>query len=193
VTGTDSDNRTTVDIASWLVDIIHPAITIDKTANPTSVAVSGLVTYTYVITNTGDTALQGIVVTDDIIGAIGTVASLAPGASTTLTKAVVVDVTTPPTNIGTVTGTDILGQTVRDTDDATITVVLAVELVQPKAELPTVAPATAARPSVAPLTELPRTGAPLRTQGRVGIILLQAGLVLGFFGRRRRQVGPQAG
>jgi hypothetical protein len=149
------------------------------------------VTYTYVVTNSGDTVLHGVVVTDDIIGAIGTVASLAPGESKTLTKTVVVDAKTPPTNIGTVVGTDILGKTVTATDTATITAVLGVEIVQPQ-DQPTVAPATAA-PAVLPLTELPRTGAPLGTEGRAGAIMLQAGLALWFLGRRRRQADPTAG
>ena len=82
-------------------------------------------TYTYVITNTGDTKLFNVSVTDDILGAIGVLASLEPGESATLTKAVNVNTTTPPTNIGTVAGTDVLGQTVTDSDDATVTVVLA--------------------------------------------------------------------
>ena len=190
VTGTDVDNRTTTDTASWLVDLIHPAITIVKTANPVSVSVSGPVTYTYVVTNTGDVVLHGIVVTDDIIGAIGTVASLAPGESATLTKTVVVDATTPATNIGTATGIDLIGKTVTATDDATITVVLGVVVVEP-----TVAPAAAAPvalpltapPAVAPLvTELPRTGGgPLQAQTWAALAMIQVGLILTLAGRRR--------
>jgi uncharacterized repeat protein (TIGR01451 family) len=186
VSAVDGLGRSVTASDGTYLDVIHPLISIRKTANPTEVSVSGPVTYTYVITNIGDTALHGIVITDDVIGAIGTVASLAPGASATLTKTVDVNVLTPPTNIGTVVGTDVLGGIVKATDKATITLVLGVELVQPQAQ----APAPTLTPAVAPLTELPRTGAPLGTEGRVGIILLQAGLVLGFFGRRRRQVGP---
>jgi uncharacterized repeat protein (TIGR01451 family) len=171
VTGTDADNRTTVDTASWIVDLIHPAISIVKTAGPVSVTDSGPVTYTYVVTNTGDTTLHDVLVVDDILGAIGTVGSLAAGESVTLTKTVVVGVSTPPTNIGTVTGTDVLGQTVSANDNATITVVLG---------------------QVLALPELPRTGSPLGAQARVGIILLQVGLVLHLLGRRRRRFHPQA-
>jgi uncharacterized repeat protein (TIGR01451 family) len=153
------------------VDVINPAITIVKTANPVSVSVSGPVTYSYVVTNTGDTVLRDIVVTDDIIGAIGTIGSLAPGESLTLSKTVNVDVTTPPTNIGTVSGTDLLGKTVTASDNETITVVLAEVLVQPA-------------------VELPRTGGPLGAQARLGLFLLQTGLVLELLGRRRRKLHP---
>jgi uncharacterized repeat protein (TIGR01451 family) len=171
VTGTDADNRTTVDTASWVVDLIHPAISIVKTANPVFVTDSGPVTYTYVITNTGDTTLSNILVVDDILGAIGTVGSLAPGESLTMAKTVVVDFNTPPVNIGTVTAKDVLGQTVTARDDAVITVVLGEVLVLP---------------------ELPRTGGPLGTQARLGFLLVQVGLVLHLLARRRR-VGAGAG
>ena len=189
--GTGEDGGPLCDTDVHVLDVLHPALTIHKTANPTSVAGSGPVTYTYVITNTGDALLHGVVVSDDIIGAIGTVASLAPGASTTLTKTVVVDAKTPPTNIGTVVGTDILGKTVTATrhgDDHR----------RPgRRDRPTPGPAhgapATASPAVLPLTELPRTGAPLGTEGRAGIIMLQAGLALWFFGRRRRHGDPLAG
>jgi len=84
-----------------------------------------------------------------------------------------VDVNTPPTNIGTVIGTDILGGTVTANDKETITVVLGEVLVLP--------------------AELPRTGSPLGTQARLGLFLLQAGLVLVLLGQRRRRLNPQAG
>jgi hypothetical protein len=91
-----------------------------------------------------------------------------------MTKTVIVDVTTPPTNIGTVVGTDVLGATVTASDHATITAVLGAVEVQPAAELP-------------------RTGAPLGTEARLGLLLLQAGLVLALLGRRRKRTHPQAG
>ncbi|MDQ1517597.1 MAG: hypothetical protein QOE80_3427, partial [Actinomycetota bacterium] len=156
------------------VDVINPAIVIVKTANPVSVSISGRVTYTYVVTNTGDTILHDIVVNDDIIGLIGTVGSLSPGESITLTKTVNVDANSPLKNVGTVTGTDVLGKKVTASDDETITVVLGEVLVQPAAELP-------------------RTGAPLGTEGRLGLLLLQAGVVLALLGRRRKRTDPQAG
>ncbi len=165
------------------VDVINPAIAIVKTATPGSITDSGPVTYSYVVTNIGDAVLHGVVVNDDIIGLIGTIGTLNPGETRTLTRTVDVDFDTPRTNIGTVSGSDVLGGTVTANDKETITVVLGLLLVQP----------AATPPAVLPLVELPRTGAPLGTEGRVGIILLQAGLLLGYLSRRRRQVGPLAG
>jgi uncharacterized repeat protein (TIGR01451 family) len=167
------------------VDVIRPAITIDKIANPASITDSGPVTYSYVVTNTGDTALHDVVVNDDIIGLIGTIGTLNPGETRTLTKTVNVDINTPRTNIGTVSGTDVLGGKVTASDKETITVVLGEVLVQPAAQ-------PAAQPALQPAVELPRTGAPLGMQVRLGLFLLQAGLVLELLGRRRRRLNPQA-
>jgi uncharacterized repeat protein (TIGR01451 family) len=162
VEAVDSLKRPVTDSDDTFVDVIHPAISIVKTANPESVSGSGPVTYTYVVTNTGDTELFGILVTDDILGAIGSVGSLAPGASVTMEKTVNVDVTTPPTNIGVVVGTDILGESVTANDSATITVVLPAVL------------------------ELPRTGAPLDAQTRAAFALVEVGVFMILTGRRRR-------
>jgi hypothetical protein len=79
-----------------------------------------VVTYTYLVTNTGDTTLFDISVNDDVIGPIGTIDSLAVGASTTLTGTFVVG-DSPTINIGTASGNDILGRTVTDEDDAVVT------------------------------------------------------------------------
>ena len=144
------------------VDVINPAISIVKTANPESVSVSGPVTYTYVVTNTGDTMLHDVTVTDDILGAIGTVGQLAGGESVTMAKTVQVDASTPPRNIGTAVGTDVLGQTVLATDDAVIAVVLAA------------------------VAELPRTGSPVQSQTRAAILLIEVGVFMILAGRRRR-------
>ncbi|HVW33255.1 MAG TPA: hypothetical protein VHL53_12000, partial [Acidimicrobiia bacterium] len=162
--------------ANQTAAVVHPAITIDKTANPESVSVSGPVTYTYVVTNTGDTPLFNVLVTDDIIGAIGQIASLAPGQSATLSKTVVVDSTTPPTNIGTVVGTDTLGEQVTASDPATITVVLAEVATRPE-----------------PAQELPRTGAPLRIELQYAITLLEVGILLELTAGRRRRNGKRVG
>jgi len=49
------------------------------------ITVGGTVTWTYVVTNTGDVTLTNLTVTDDVLGQIGTIASLAPNASETFT------------------------------------------------------------------------------------------------------------
>jgi len=95
------------------LDPIHPAITIVKTANPLSVEPGATVTYTYVVTNTGDTTLFHVSVDDDVLGHIGDIPQLDAGDSVTLTK----DWELPRdelavTNVGTATGTDVLDKTV---------------------------------------------------------------------------------
>jgi hypothetical protein len=90
----------------------------DGTVQPGTV-----VTYTYVVTNTGDTMLFNISVDDDVLGHIGIIPSLAAGASATLTTTSTVG-TSPVTNIGTATGSDVLGETVTDDDDAVVTPIL---------------------------------------------------------------------
>jgi uncharacterized repeat protein (TIGR01451 family) len=104
--------------------VIHPSIQIVKTASPDSLNPGQTVTFTYVVTNIGDTELTDIAVTDDVLGDIGTIDSLQPGESATLTKDQVVADDSPRTNIGTACGEDQLGLVVCDDEDATITIVL---------------------------------------------------------------------
>jgi uncharacterized repeat protein (TIGR01451 family) len=124
VEGTSDDGRTTTDEDSHEVDIIHPEITIVKTVNPISGQPGDTVTYTYKVKNTGDTTLYDVSVDDDVIGHIGDIAELAPDETVTLTK----DWVLPAdelfvTNVGTATGTDVLGKTVSANDDANVTIV----------------------------------------------------------------------
>ena len=108
---TDSDDH--------VVEIINPAIDIVKTVDEEVVPVGTTVTFTYVITNTGDTTLYNISVDDDILGHIGDIASLEPGDDATLTKDFVVG-DEIVTNIGTAEGEDILRRSVSADDDATV-------------------------------------------------------------------------
>ena len=110
----------------------QPGISIDKTADPTTLLVSGgSVAYTYVVANTGNVALTGVAVWDDN-GTPGNISddfqptcpmtSLAIGASMTCTTTITGIVVTV-TNIATVTAN--VGEssdTVSDTASATVTV-----------------------------------------------------------------------
>jgi hypothetical protein len=60
----------------------------DDADSPTGpvVPVGSTVTFTFNVTNTGNTALTNVVVTDNVLGSIGTILSLPAGASQTLTK-----------------------------------------------------------------------------------------------------------
>ena len=107
-------------LANCDTDIIHPGIEIVKTVDEETVPIGTTVTYTYVVTNTGDTTLYDISVDDDILGHIGDIEVLEPGQSVTLTKDFVVG-DEPVTNVATATGEDILGRSVSADDDATVT------------------------------------------------------------------------
>jgi len=104
-----------------LVDIIKPAVSVVKTADPTMSTNPASVTYTYVVTNTGEDTLFNVALTDDRLtvpgGSIGT---LAPQQSVTRTATSTLTQTT--TNVATVVGADVLGLQVSDTDDARVQV-----------------------------------------------------------------------
>jgi uncharacterized repeat protein (TIGR01451 family) len=126
VAGTADDGRTTTDEDSWSVDVLHPAIRIVKEVNPQSGNPGDTVTYTFDVTNTGDTTLYDVSVDDDVIGHIGDIAQLDPDETVTLTKDwELPNSDEPVVNVGTATGTDGLGETVTDDDDATVTIVRA--------------------------------------------------------------------
>jgi uncharacterized repeat protein (TIGR01451 family) len=68
--GTYAGFGTIVDWDTVSVDILRPAIALDKIASPTLVHDDDTVTYTYTVTNAGNTPLSGISVTDDEINDI---------------------------------------------------------------------------------------------------------------------------
>jgi uncharacterized repeat protein (TIGR01451 family) len=157
------------DEASASLTVICPAISIVKTVNPVSGNPGDTVTYTYVVKNTGDTTLFNVSVDDDVIGHIGDIAKLEPGETVTLTKDFVLPAGDPEvTNVGTATGTDVLGTKVSDNDDAFVTIV--------KAENPPPAP---------PPTAF--TGSDAARLGLIAGVLLALGLLGIVLGRKRRE------
>ena len=108
-----------------------PSIGIDKTASISGFSAAGTpVTYSYLVTNTGNVTLSNVTVTDPMagLGAIscpgGNLASLAPGATVTCTATYTTtqaDVDAGSiTNIGTATGTPPSGPPVTNTSTVTI-------------------------------------------------------------------------
>jgi hypothetical protein len=123
VTASGSGVDSGVDVsaeASCVTDVLNPGIAIEKTVSDDTVPVGATVTYTYVVTNTGDVTLFDITVDDDVLGHIGDIAQLEPGQSATLTADFVVgDV--PVINVAIARGHDILGREVSADDDALVT------------------------------------------------------------------------
>ena len=121
-----------------------PSIALVKSASPASVVAAGqTVTYSFVVTNTGNVTLTALTVADPLPGlsAIACpVASLAPSAATTCTATYVVtqaDVDGGSiVNTATVAGTPPAGAPVTDTDGTTVTAVPAPSIAITKAASP---------------------------------------------------------
>ncbi len=122
-TGTDSLGATVSDTADHVVDLIHPAIQIVKTADPKQGLPGTTITYSYAVTNIGDTTLYDVSVDDDVIGHIGDIAKLDPGKTVTLTATFTLGLK-PVVNVGTAAGHDVLGKKVEDSDNARVIVIL---------------------------------------------------------------------
>ncbi len=121
-TGNAPTGDTVSDNDSASVDVINPAIDVEKTANPTMIRSGRTVTYTYVVTNTGDVTLTNVVLTDNKLGTITCPATeLVVGASMTCTKTAIITVDT--TNVATVTGNAPNGDIVKDNDTAFVDVI----------------------------------------------------------------------
>jgi uncharacterized repeat protein (TIGR01451 family) len=123
----------------------EPQITIVKGATPGNVTVAGTpVTYSYVVTNSGNTTLSSIAAVDNKVGAISlNQTSLAPGmtASGVATYTVTlgdINLGDPIVNTVTVTGSTPQGVTYADTDSAFVTVTQSPAMSLVKAANPTV-------------------------------------------------------
>lgn len=119
--------------ATATATVTELAITLDKTANPSSYTTAGtVINYSFVVTNTGGASLDPVTLSDPLAGLTGLSCpqpSLASGASMTCTAtytATASDVAAQRTiqNTATVVGTysvrGVLIQTVQDTDDAIV-------------------------------------------------------------------------
>jgi len=107
--------------AKEFVDVVAPAVELDKTVSQSVIAYGGQVEYSYAVTNIGDVALYDLDVVDSVIGDIGTIAVLEVGQTITLGP-VPWNITADTYNVGSVTGIDQWGHPVRATDDATVDV-----------------------------------------------------------------------
>jgi hypothetical protein len=114
-------NPQTDDIPQALLDVIDPSITIEKSATPPSIQVGDPVTYSYLVTNTGNCELTGITLTDSVLGPITCPdTTLAPLAFMTCTKEAYPD--NDVINTADVTGYDPLGNPVTDSVETAVEV-----------------------------------------------------------------------
>ncbi|MDY7080715.1 MAG: LamG-like jellyroll fold domain-containing protein, partial [Chloroflexota bacterium] len=105
------------------VDVINPDIAIAKTPDAQTVRSDSMVTFTIAVTNTGDTALENVTVSDPLVpNCEQTVSTLAVGENHTYPCAVA-NVTADFTNSATATGTPPVGPDVSDTDTALVDVI----------------------------------------------------------------------
>ena len=140
-------------------------------SGPATATAGQSITYTFKVTNTGDIDLKNVQVSDDKLGSIGTVASLAIGASTTLTKDFTVPSGTAVDNTVTACGTDTLSLQVcaNDHHHLDVTQVLGESVVRPAAPLAV-------------------TGADLAWRSLIGLLLLLGGVGLRVMRRRARRL-----
>lgn len=110
------------------VDVIHPALAIQKTVTPTVILAGGVVTYTYTLTNPGDVAVSNVIVVDDKCsplvftgGDANSNSRIEPGEI--WTYICVTTLTVDTTNTAVATGLDPLGNTLTVSDTSTVDVV----------------------------------------------------------------------
>jgi archaellum component FlaG (FlaF/FlaG flagellin family) len=123
-TGVDQNGTSVNAQATAFVQVIHPAISLTKTADPSTPQIAPAnFTYTYVVTNTGDVALIGVTIYDQtfnqlILGPV----PLSVGQSATGTWGPVTypNVTASYTNYANATGTDQNGTVVHAFAQATV-------------------------------------------------------------------------
>jgi len=106
--------------ATCITQVLHPSISLTKVPSATTVANGTSVTYTYNVTNTGDTPLSSVSITDSVFGSIVSGQSLGVGQSLQFTKMVTLTATTA--NTATASGVDVLDTNVSATASAVVTV-----------------------------------------------------------------------
>jgi uncharacterized repeat protein (TIGR01451 family) len=105
--GITSDNISVSDTDSVTVMVLHPAITLSKSTATPLVSTGTTVTFTIVVTNSGDAPLVGVTVSDPKApGCNKVIGALAAGGTTTYTCTMVINGST--VNVATVTGSDAL-------------------------------------------------------------------------------------
>jgi uncharacterized repeat protein (TIGR01451 family) len=104
------------------VTVIHPSISIAKGPDSQSIDTGGTATFTILVTNTGDSALSNVTVTDaQAPGCAKTIGNLAAGASSSY-SCTLSNVTSSFVNTAKATGHPVAGPDVTASDTASVTV-----------------------------------------------------------------------
>jgi len=110
--------------ARAVTKVLRPKLSISVAPNPVSGSPGDTVTYRYVVRNTGNTTLTDVAVTDDHLGAVGSVDQLVPGHNATFSMLRTLSATQVwVTNTATVTGQDPSGHRATATAHASVTIV----------------------------------------------------------------------
>lgn len=122
--GMDAEGQVVTAQASASVTILKPAIALAKAVEPAEVYDGDTVTYTYVVTNIGNTALSGVGVSDDRTGDVGNDGELGVGESWVLTASSTIssEDSSPLVNTAIASGSDALGRIVTDQASASVTI-----------------------------------------------------------------------
>jgi hypothetical protein len=126
VTARTPDETTITDATAAVIQVIHPGLSLSVGASATSVRPGDTVTYTFVVTNTGDSVVRGIRVVQDRVGVVGRIGALAPGGIARLTSSVAVPGTpTTFSDTTTATGSDLSGSPISARTATSLTVLSA--------------------------------------------------------------------
>ena len=126
-TGFDPEEKQVTDEAKATVTVLKPGIKVVKTPDKTEVKADGSVTYTYEVSNTGDTPLLNVKVTDDKCAPVEYKSGDADdneilGLKETWTFTCTTTLKETTTNTAVASGEDRTGQPVEDTDTAKVIV-----------------------------------------------------------------------
>jgi uncharacterized repeat protein (TIGR01451 family) len=123
VTARTPDEATIRDATAAPIQVIHPGLSLSVDVSATSGRPGDTVSYTFMVTNTGDSVVRGIRVVQDRAGVVGLIGALAPGRTARLTSSAAVP-ETPMTLFDrtTATGSDLSGSpiSVRTTTSLTV-------------------------------------------------------------------------
>jgi uncharacterized repeat protein (TIGR01451 family) len=120
--GTPTTGAPVSSSASFFVDVLHPGISIDLTPASQTIFQGDPVTFSITVTNSGDTSLSGIAVTDtDVSDCNRTIGTLTAGQSNSYTCSQT-NITTDFFNSATVTSSGPLGSSPWATSTAAVTV-----------------------------------------------------------------------